>query len=158
MTSSLKSFKIKYCNPLPFLSTYFLNVSPPSKKTSRIVTDTSRPNRKGFALLKAQLARKYTQCQFTWHTRKFNKKFWQQNLATSKFLVKCILLKALFLSSRKQFESFTLKHHYYHQLLQRRGSTNHHMVGTSPLKHTLPLPSSWNTYPPPIPPPSSPSS
>ena len=57
------------------------------------------------------------------------------------FLVKCLLLNALFLSSRKQYESFTLKHHrHYHQVLQRWDSANRLIVRTSLIKHTLPLP------------------
>ena len=51
---------------------------------------------------------------------------------------KVSLTDCLVLSSKKQYESFTLKHRHYHQLLQRRESTNHHMVVTSLLKHTLP--------------------
>ena len=57
------------------------------------------------------------------------------------FLVKFLLLNALFLSSRKQYESFTLKHHrHYHQVLQRWDSANRLIVRTSLIKHTLPLP------------------
>ena len=80
------------------------------------------PRGKDFLLLKTQFARKYTLCQFTWFRRIFNKQFWQQNLATSKFLVNCLLLTATFLSSWKQYHSFTLEHHrLYHQLLRRWG-------------------------------------
>ena len=43
-----------------------------------------------------------------------SKEFWQHNLATSKFLVKCLLLTASFLSSRKQYDLFSLKHHHHH--------------------------------------------
>ena len=60
--------------------------------------------------------------------------FWQQNPLT-KFLVKSFLLTAPFLSSRKQYESFSLKHHY-HQLLQRWGSTNYGYGSDVPSKHS----------------------
>ena len=56
------------------------------------------PNRKNFLLLKAQFA------TFQWYARTFNKQFWQQKLATSKFLVKCHLFTVSFLSNRKRYE------------------------------------------------------
>ena len=135
---------LQILTPLP-MSRYALNVCPHCNRTSLTATTPFSANRKDFLLFNAHFARKYTQCWFTWYTSVFNKQFWQQNLVTSMFLVKCLLLTASFLSSRKQYESFNLKHHrHFHQLLQRWGSTNHHMVVTFLVKHTFPPPALWN--------------
>ena len=50
-------------------------------------------------------------------------------------LIDCLVFK-----QQKTIESFILKHRHYHQLLQRWGSTNHHMVVTSLVRHALPIP------------------
>ena len=51
----------------------------------------------------------------------------------------CLIDCLVFKQQKTQYESFTLKHHrHYHQLLQRWGSKNHHMVVTSLVRHTLP--------------------
>ena len=99
------------------------------------------PNEKDFLLLKAQFARKYTQRQFTWYTGIFNKQLWQQNLAISMFLVKCLLLTVSFLNSRKQYEYET---HRKNDSLTRKFIKNHHMAVTPVVKHTLPPPPSRN--------------
>ena len=56
-------------------------------------------------------------------------------------LIDCLVFK-----QQKTIESFILKHRHYHQLLQRRGSTNHHMVVTSLVRHTLPHPETSRIY------------
>ena len=99
-------------------------MSPTSNKTSLHLPLPL--NKRNFLLLKAQFARKYTQWEFRRYTPIFNKQFWQQNLATSEILVRCILLTASFLSSRKQCE---------YETTQKK---NHPMVVTSLVKHTLP--------------------
>ena len=125
----LKPSDFNFPSLLPWLR-YVLNVSSPSNRTSLTVTIPSPPNEKDFLLLTAKFAKKYTQNQFTQYNCIFNKQFWQQNLATSKFLTKCLLMTASFISSRKQYESFTLKHHcYYHQFLQRWGYGQRNLQG-----------------------------
>ena len=99
-------------------------MSPTSNKTSLHLPLPL--NKRDFLLLKAQFARKYTQWELRRYTPIFNKQFWQQNLATSEILVRCILLTASFLSSRKQYEYGTTQ------------KKNHPMVVTSLVKHTLP--------------------
>ena len=60
------------------------------------------------------------------------------------FLFKCPLLTGSYLSSRKQYEPFTIKQNcHYYQLLQRCSSTSHHMVVMSLVKnifHLSPIP------------------
>ena len=85
----------------PPMSIYVLNGSSSSNRTSRIATPPPL-NGKDFLLLKAQFAWKYGQCYFIWYIPIYNKQFRQQNLVTSKFLVKCLLLTASFLNSREK--------------------------------------------------------
>ena len=80
------------------------------------------PNRKNFLLLKTQFA------TFQWYARISNKQFWQQKLATSKFLVKCHLFTVSFLSNRKRYEYETRRKS---DSLTRKFIKNHHMVVTS---------------------------
>ena len=56
-------------------------------------------------------------------------------------LIDCLVFK-----QQKTIESFILKHRHYHQLLQRWDSTNHHMVVTSLVRHTLPHPETSRIY------------
>ena len=116
-----KNLKI-LTHPFSHLLRYVLNVSPLSNRTS-IVATTPFPLTERIS---CYLRHILSASSHDIHVYSTNKEFWQQNLATSKFLVKCLLLTASFLTSRKHYESFALKHYrHYHQLLQRRGSTNH---------------------------------
>ena len=140
MTSHLKSsdFTPSHRPSPPPSSRYILNVSHPSNRVTLIANKPSPLTER--ISFKAQVARKYTQCYFTWYTRIFNLQFWQQNLSISKFLAKCLQLTALFLSSRKQWVWDTKRKRFCGKLsIWKRIIKNHHIVVTSLVKHTSPL-------------------
>ena len=117
-------------------------------------------NGKDVLLIKAQFARKGNILSGSSHDVHVysTKQFWKQNLVTSTFLVKCLLLTASFLGSRKQYESFTLKTSSSLSSASRKVGFYKSSYVTSHVKHTpspLPHPETIRIYfnpllPPPI--------
>ena len=66
----------------------------------------------------------------------FSKQIWEENLASSKFLVKCLLLTVSFLSSRKQNEYGThRKKRFVDKEIYQKSS-----YGSDVLRETYPPP------------------